>query len=146
MFELRPPLLEASGLADAVRDLASAAEEEGQLEVEVEARVGRHPQPLEALAYRTIREAISNVRKHAHARHLRVVVEERDGALVGLIEDDGRGFDLERALDRGAVRMHLGLGFMIERVHLAGGQLDVETTPGQSTRVSFRLPLEVGGD
>jgi signal transduction histidine kinase len=146
MFELRPPLLEANGLADAVRDLVGAAAEEGELEVEVVTRVGRHAQPLEALAYRTIREAISNVRKHAHARHLRVLVCERDGALEGLVEDDGRGFDLERALDRGAVRMHLGLGFMIERVHLAGGELDVDTAPGRATRVSFRLPLEVGGD
>jgi signal transduction histidine kinase len=85
MFELRPPLLEANGLADAVRDLASAAEEDGQLEVEVEARVGRHPQPVEALAYRTIREAISNVRKHAHARHLRrLPVDSRRDAVLQL--------------------------------------------------------------
>jgi PAS domain S-box-containing protein len=67
MFELRPPLLEANGLAAAVRDLAQVAAQDGGFEVDVDTDVGRHPQPVEALVYRTLRECMANVVKHSGA-------------------------------------------------------------------------------
>ena len=67
-FELRPQLLEAAGLGAAVRDLADALHRDTGAEVRVRTRLGRYPIDIETLAYRTVREALINIRKHAPAR------------------------------------------------------------------------------
>jgi signal transduction histidine kinase len=65
----------------------------------------------------------------------------RDGWLHGQIADDGRGFDVERALDRRGMRLHIGLDSMRERVRLAGGEVTITSAPGQGARVDFAVPL-----
>jgi signal transduction histidine kinase len=140
MFELRPPLLEAHGLAPAVRDLVEHANLELGLEVLVAVELPRYSEAFETLVYRIVREGVANVRRHARARRLEVTLVHADGELRGSIADDGRGFDVHRALDRHRTRLHLGLDATIERVRLAGGSIDVESTPGEGTRLSFRLP------
>jgi signal transduction histidine kinase len=140
MFELRPPLLEAHGLAPAVRDLVEHANHELGLEVEVHVDVPRYAEAFETLVYRIVREAVANVRRHARAHRLEVTLAHIDGELRGTITDDGRGFDVHRALDRHRTRLHLGLDATIERIRLAGGAIDIDSTPGEGTRLEFRLP------
>jgi PAS domain S-box-containing protein len=140
MFELRPPLLESQGLDPALRDLAATAAAEAGFEVEAEIRAGRYPEAVETLTYRTAQEAITNVRKHAGARSLRLKLAERDGQLHGEVSDDGCGFDVTQALDRRTRRMHMGLDTMIERVRMAGGDIAVESSQGAGTTVTFRIP------
>jgi PAS domain S-box-containing protein len=140
-FELRPPLLEAHGLQAAVRDLADEAAREGGFEVDLHTAVDRYPFAIEDLVYRTVQEALSNVRKHAYATKVAIALHERGGSLTGWVRDDGRGFDLERALDRRRMRMHVGLDAMRERVHLAGGRLDIRSEKFAGTSVEFAVPL-----
>jgi signal transduction histidine kinase len=140
MFELRPPLLEAHGLAPAVRDLVEHANQELGLETGVEVEVPRYAGDFETLVYRIVREAVANVRRHARAHRLDVTLIHADGELVGTIIDDGQGFDVRRALDRHRTRLHLGLDATIERVRLAGGDIDIDSAPGEGTRLSFRIP------
>jgi signal transduction histidine kinase len=140
MFELRPPLLEVHGLAPAVRDLVEHANQELGLEVEVHVDVPRYDEAFETLVYRIVREAVANVRRHARAHHLAVTLIHADGHLKGTVTDDGLGFDVHRALDRHRTRMHLGLESTIERVRLAGGAIDIDSTPGEGTRLAFQLP------
>ena len=140
-FELRPPLLEAQGLKAAVRDLAEESALEAGFLVEVDADVGRLPFGIEDLAYRTIKEAMANARKHAAARHVPVALRRLEDMLEGEVEDDGRGFDVGRALDRRTMRLHMGLDSMRERLHLTGGELVIESTPGQGSRIRFRIPI-----
>ena len=140
MFELRPPLLEAHGLAPAVRDLVEHANHELGLEVAVSVEVPRYAEAFETLVYRIVREAVANVRRHARARRLEVTLIHIDGELRGTVADDGLGFDVHRALDRHRTRMHLGLDATIERIRLAGGAIDIDSSPGEGTRLEFRLP------
>jgi two-component system, NarL family, sensor histidine kinase UhpB len=140
-FELRPPLLEQHGLAAAIRDLADEAATEGGFSVAVDLEVERYPFAIEDLAYRTVQEALANVRRHASANAVSVSLRAVTGELRGKVTDDGRGFDVERALDRSAMRMHLGLDAMRERVQLAGGDLSIDSRPGRGARVEFRIPL-----
>jgi two-component system, NarL family, sensor histidine kinase UhpB len=140
-FELRPPLLETQGLQPAVRDLAEEAARAGRFRVELDLQVGRHPFLIEDLAYRTVAEALSNARRHAGARVVRIRLGEQDGQLCGEVTDDGQGFDVPRALDRSRMRMHLGLDAMCERVALAGGKVDLRSHPGRGTTVAFTIPL-----
>jgi signal transduction histidine kinase len=55
--------------------------------------------------------------------------------------DDGVGFDLDRALDRDLMRLHLGLDTCAERVRVAGGELRMQSEPGQGARFQLRLPV-----
>ena len=138
MFELRPP----QGFAKAVRELASQAGHEADLDVEVSVPAEPIPFMVEEVAYRTVREAVSNVRRHAQARHLEIAVAVSNGTLRGAVRDDGRGFDPARIGRRAhGVRLHLGIETLLERAELAGGKAMVDSTPGKGTEVTFELPM-----
>jgi signal transduction histidine kinase len=81
------------------------------------------------------------VRKHARARTVTVHISQDDGDIVCRISDDGIGFDLEGALDRDRMRLHLGLESMRERVSVAGGTLDIRTAPGEGATFTFTFPV-----
>jgi PAS domain S-box-containing protein len=143
-FRLRPPLLEAQGLEAAISVLAEHLREGSGTAIEVDVRTGRIGSGIEELAFRTVQEALINAARHASAATARVRIAAEGGVLVGSVIDDGVGFDLAEALERSRVRMHLGLEAMRERVHLAGGELAIDTEPGAGTAVRFRLPLPHG--
>src|SRR5206468_2533996 len=84
---------------------------------------------------RTLGEALSNVRKHARASNVHVRLREVDGRLEGSVRDDGTGFDVEGALDRRRMKLHLGLDAMIERVKLAGGDVRISSRFGSGSRL-----------
>jgi PAS domain S-box-containing protein len=138
-FELRPQLLEAAGLAAAIRDLAASLARDTGAEVSVRTRARRYPAPVETLAYRTVREAVINVRRHARAHHVVIRLGERRGALYGKVADDGRGFRTPRRPARRA--MHIGLETARERLRAAGGSLKVASAPGEGTTIEFQIPL-----
>ncbi len=138
VFELRPPSLEHMGLAAALREYVDRTRELGAPVVTIEGRFEHEP-PLEArvLLYRIAQEALTNVRKHAKARSLRIALEsEGDGAAMR-IEDDGVGFD---PTDIGDVPGRVGLISMRERAELAGGWFRVSSSAGKGTIVSFLVP------
>ena len=87
-----------------------------------------------------VREALANVRRHAGAQAVRVQVTREDGSVKVAINDDGKGFDPQRVEGEG----HLGLTIMRTRAERCGGQLSVESAPGQGTTVVARLPLDGG--
>jgi PAS domain S-box-containing protein len=142
-FELRPPLLEAQGLASALRDLGAETGHEGGFEVVVQAPAGRFSFTVEDLAFRTIKEALANARKHSAASRVDVSVTVAEEWLLGSVVDDGRGFDVQRALDRRGMRLHLGLDSMQERLRLAGGDVEIISALGEGARLEFRIPLGV---
>jgi PAS domain S-box-containing protein len=140
MFEVRPPLLVTSGLAAAIKDSVAQAALDAGFQATATVEVERHDEATEALVFRTVSEAVSNVRRHAAAKHMRVEVVERDGWIEGIVKDDGVGFDMTVALDRSRMRLHLGLDAMAQRVRLAGGCLDLSSIPGEGTTVRFSVP------
>ena len=60
--------------------------------------------------------------------------------MSGEISDDGVGFDVGRALDRRAMRLHMGLDTMRERLALVGGSLDIASAPGSGSVIGFTIP------
>ena len=141
-LQLRPTALDAQGLAGALRDFAESIIRDSSIEVDFVAtgwEHGRLSGQTESALYRVAQEAIVNVLKHAHARRLSIVLKRGAEAVVLVIEDDGKGFDLEAAADRPDGRSgHTG---MRERLHLVGGTLTIESSPGQGTTVLARVPL-----
>jgi two-component system nitrate/nitrite sensor histidine kinase NarX len=101
-------------------------------------------QPMaEVQLMRIIQEALTNVRKHAHAQHARVSLGRRGARLVVSIEDDGQGFDMDAVLTK-QNKKNFGLTTMQERAEGIGGLLDVQTQIGGGTRISVSVPCEPG--
>jgi signal transduction histidine kinase len=140
-FELRPPLLDAQGIGAALHDLADEVGQEGGFDVALTAPETRFTYLVEDLAFRTVKEALVNARKHSQASRVEVRLWSDEAWLRGCVVDDGRGFDVTRALDRSGMRLHLGLDAMCERLRLAGGDVSISSSPGKGARVDFAIPL-----
>ena len=108
------------------------------------------PEAVSKELLRVVQEALTNARRHSGAQNVRVAVrtsEEEDKKLLAEVEDDGRGFDAgEEGLCAGAGGATGGAGIkgMGERARLLGGELKVESEPGQGTKVSLKMPLHKG--
>jgi signal transduction histidine kinase len=89
---------------------------------------------------RVVQEALTNIREHANAAQVRIVITARPGRVDARVEDDGVGFHVARTLLDGAQRGRLGLVGSSERVRLLGGRFDVRSEPGGPTTVSLSLP------
>jgi signal transduction histidine kinase len=135
--ELRPSALDDFGLGPAVERLAQTFGERSGISTTVETHLGeRLPPELETTLYRVVQEALSNVVKHAAARHVSIVLAQRGSSVAATIDDDGAGFD-EAEVRPDA----LGLTGMRERLALVGGTLEIESTPGRGTTVAAQVPV-----
>jgi signal transduction histidine kinase len=136
--ELRPSALDDFGLGTAVERLADSLREHSGLRVDFEAQLGetRRSAEVETALYRIIQEALTNIVKHAEAKRVSILLTDRDGVTVAVVEDDGSGFETNAIRGDG-----LGLVGMRERVGLVGGKLRVESTPGSGTTVHAEVPL-----
>lgn len=92
-------------------------------------------------AYRIAKEALVNVRKHAHASRVEVAVRRVGGGVEVAVTDDGRGVDSEQLLERPG---HRGVATMRDRAVVAGGRLAVEPGAGGGTVVRLWLPATDG--
>lgn len=91
---------------------------------------------------RIVQEALVNVRKHSGARNVFVRLAAVDGCCVIVIDDDGRGFPFAGRLSQDDLEaIQEGPSVIQERVRLLGGELTVESDPGQGTRLEIAVPL-----
>jgi signal transduction histidine kinase len=102
----------------------------------------RLPPELETTCFRVAQEALTNVARHAQARHVNVRLRQREAELELVVEDDGSGFDVPAARARAARGVSMGLLGMEERVLLVGGRIDITSAPGRGTEVRARFPLK----
>jgi signal transduction histidine kinase len=96
------------------------------------------PETVALLIYRNIREALTNVRKHAHAGRVTVELLDVEGGCLVRVVDDGVGYDPSEVEARPG---HLGLVLIKERAELAGGWCRIESSPGAGTTVEFWVPF-----
>jgi signal transduction histidine kinase len=90
--------------------------------------------------FRAIQEALANIREHAGATAVAVLVRARRSAIEVQVTDDGMGFEVERALAKAAQRGRLGLVGIAERTRMLGGTFDLESAPGGPTTLRLTLP------
>jgi signal transduction histidine kinase len=144
LFELRPPALDEAGLAAALElFLADRLAHDG-FDWTVDNRLEGEPKPeVRAILYRVALEALTNVRKHARASLVEVLLERRGVGVAVRIRDDGDGFDLPEP-DAPPEPGHFGLVSMRERAEAAGGRFAMASAPGQGTTVDFWMPEQNG--
>jgi signal transduction histidine kinase len=144
--ELRPPLLDDLGLPAALERYVASYRTNYGVSVDLQmtgfGHNGHLPSQVELALYRIIQEALTNVAKHAHARNASIVVERKPRAVVAVIEDDGRGFDVRAVMESAQEESKLGLYGMRERAELVGGRLQIESTPGTGSSVFVEIPIQ----
>ncbi|MGD9404984.1 MAG: GAF domain-containing protein [Anaerolineae bacterium] len=143
IFELRPPALEQGGLTGALQARLDAVEKRAGVQAELRvsgvegmAEAEWLPLAVQQELYQVAQEALNNSLKHAGADNLQVCLQVKADAVRLEVVDDGIGFDPTTAEARGG----LGLPGMRERVQRIGGQLRIESAPGQGTTVSVEVP------
>ena len=146
---LRPSALDDLGLVNALSALGAEWNARYGLCVDVQG-LGlseRLPRDVETAVFRAAQEALTNVLKHARARHVSLVLERRGDRLSVVIEDDGCGFEPEECSEpmEGKPR-RLGLSSIRERLSLVGGTLRIESAPGSGTTLFINVPLAPGGE
>lgn len=97
------------------------------------------PAAVEDQLLHIIQEALVNIRKHAEARRVEVLISLNPGEMNLIISDDGRGFDPQLAPC--AEKEHFGLSIMRERAEQIGGQLDIRAAVGHGTRIFIYIPI-----
>jgi len=135
---LRPALLDDLGLVPALQfQLEDFLRRSGiQCEFTEDGVEDRLPDAVKTCVYRVVQEALHNCEKHSGARKVRVTVRQFQDSLVAEVEDDGCGFASTARRSTG-----LGLLGMRERSANAGGSLNIDSSPGQGTRIALRIPL-----
>ena len=134
---LRPSALDDLGLVPALQALSTDVAARARIDVTLHAGDlgGALAPDVEVATYRVVQEALTNVVRHAGARHVGIHVDRRGGDIVVAVEDDGRGLD-------GSRLPQLGLLGMRERVTALGGRLEVGPASPGGTRVEATMPLE----
>ncbi|MDV3129909.1 sensor histidine kinase [Mycobacterium sp. 21AC1] len=134
---LHPQVLAQLGLTEAIRELVRQYDSRGDFIVEAELdEVG--PADSQALLYRTARELLNNIAKHAAATVVRVTLFRQGDRIVLEIADDGAGFDPAIVTQRVA-EGHIGLASLLVRVEATGGEMHISSQPGAGTQVTVTL-------
>lgn len=136
--DLRPALLDELGLESAIKRFVREFVKD-HLKVDI---LVRTPETLErntaTVIYRVTQEALTNIVRHADARHASVVVTTSVEGIQLIVEDDGKGFDPNTV----AATEHIGLSSMRERIELLGGTFTVESSHETGTTINAKLPAQ----
>lgn len=128
--------------ADSLREYAATWEAESgircRLRLEADLRL---PALVELQVLRIVQEALANVRKHSKARHADLWVEQTGNRIRITVQDDGAGF-IPAELGR-AEYPRFGLSSMRERAESVGGLFQLDSTPGEGTRVTLEVPAQL---
>ena len=142
-LDLRPSMLDDLGLVPALRWYINRHAERTGLQETL--HCDPPPQGLapaaETACFRIVQEALTNIARHAQARRVSITLAQVDATLHLTVQDDGVGFNLEAVGRARTEGTSLGLLGMEERAMLIGGQLTLDSTLGQGTRIDLRVPL-----
>jgi signal transduction histidine kinase len=134
---LRPTILDDFGLEAGLRWLAEGFQARTGMEVKVVSTYsGRLPDETETHLFRIAQEALTNIARHASAKHAEIRLQSVAGGICLSIGDDGRGLTPDRPGSRG-----LGMIGMRARARSAGGDVTVQSKPGQGVLIEVRVPF-----
>ena len=142
-WELRPTSLDDLGLQTAIQQFLEQWAERGHLTFDQHLAIEnrRFAPAVESAIYRVLQEAVRHVVKHADATRAGVILEGTATELRLIVEDDGKGFDLDSQRPPLAPSSRLGLLGMREHLALVGGRMEIETAPGRGTTLLIHVPI-----
>jgi len=145
LFDLRPVILETQGLVPALQTYAKNQQETSNeaYHLKIEGCNRRFNTKGENTIFSIIQEAMGNVKKHAQAQDVWILLVEKDDNLQVSIQDNGQGFDVKQLQTGYDKTGSLGMLNMQERAQAIGGSLTITSQPNIGTTVSLLVPLSM---
>jgi two-component system sensor histidine kinase DegS len=142
IFDLRPMMLDDLGVVPTLRRYTESFSEKNGIPVPItvtgpERRLESH---IEVTIFRNVQELLQNALSHAQASQLQVSLDLAPEKVTAVVEDNGRGFNADEVLNMN--NKTIGIATLRERTQMLGGTLDIQSSPGQGTRVEFSVPVE----
>ena len=139
---LRLPAEVDLGLESSLEILVASLRNAGyRVECECEDWPAALPGDVTTNVYYIVREALTNIEKHAQATSIHICMFNYEGHVHISIADDGRGIRQDGLVTSGGSGYHQGIMGMKERVALLGGRVTFDSAPGRGTRVDIDIPL-----
>jgi two-component system sensor histidine kinase UhpB len=137
--DLRPLMLDDLGLAPAVEWLVQGFTERSGIPCELTIDEGELDlgEPYASAVFRILQESLTNIAKHAQASRVDMTVRRRGGAVDIAVSDNGRGFSPEDPRKPNS----FGLMGLRERAYALGGDVRIESRPGNGTRIGVHIPV-----
>jgi PAS domain S-box-containing protein len=144
-FELSPSTLHTFGLEAAVEELAEQFAQREGFRYHFEATDENQPlgEQIKTLLYRATRELLTNVARHAEATDVSIRIGRTDQGIRLVVQDNGKGFDVTRLEQAAGHKEGFGLFSIRERLSYIGGAFEIESAPGQGTKVTLTAPLRL---
>ena len=141
--ELSPAILRAGGLLPALEWLVRWTKEKHGIDLQLNAPAAIDPtsEDVSVLLFQAIRELVFNAVKHARTKAVHVEVSQRNHELRVVVADSGAGFDPTQLRIGGGKAGGFGLFSIRERLDLMGGRLEIDSAPGQGSRLTLVAPL-----
>jgi PAS domain S-box-containing protein len=143
-MDLRPPMLDDLGLLATLSWFCRRFQtiySKIQVEQKIGIEEGDVPLPLKLVIFRVTQEAMNNIAKYSKADLARLILRKKDNRMELIIQDNGRGFDIEKARHLNGDKRGLGLSNMKERTELSGGSFNIKSAEGKGTIVRASWPL-----
>jgi two-component system sensor histidine kinase DegS len=142
IFDLRPMMLDDLGVVPTLRRYVESFQEKNELSVPItitgaERRLESH---VEVTIFRGVQELLNNALSHAQATQIQVLVNLAQDEIAAVVEDNGSGFSVKETMNGEA--QTIGLSALRERIEMLGGELDIQSSLGQGTRVAFSIPFQ----
>lgn len=145
---LSPAILEDLGLAPALHYLINEFSRHYEIDhdFDLEDLDRLFPKEAQIIIFRIFQESLTNIARHAHAKKVRLAIQQSDGAVRFEVEDDGQGFEVAEVLSRPSMEKGLGLAALNERAKMLGGTLQINSRKGRGTRVTCAIPVRREGN
>jgi PAS domain S-box-containing protein len=142
--DLSPSILEDLGLTSALQWLTENFEKQYSLRTsfDFDNIDDLFSKAAQTNLYRISQEALTNIGKYAEAKNVSFAVKENEGSVTLIIEDDGKGFEVNKVRSLHSLEKGLGLDAMEERAHMLGASLDINSRVGEGTRITLSIPIE----
>ena len=136
LLNLSPTVLEEFGYTTAIEGLVNKINETRQINFDLVVFGMNHrlKKEYELALYRITQELINNVLRHAEAKHVSLQIGHRDEKIILMMEDDGKGFDINAHKDG------YGLNNLDARTKLMQGIMTIDSQPGKGTSVLIEIP------
>ncbi len=143
-YDLRPRLLQESGMQPAVTAMVDKVNSEGSIKGSCDFfnMNARFDKELELALFRIIQESINNIVKHSGAKEFDIQMLRDEAAIRVFINDNGKGFEPRKIAEGKYLSSGIGLMNMQERIESFGGSMEIDSTPGNGTTIILEAPCK----